>query len=239
MTALLIILGVITGLGLVLSIPVVFDVEYVDTLWLRMRWLFLKKQLIPATKEDEEGSLLQTLLDKFFGGDKNKEEAPQEQAQEDKPPNAFTRFYANEGLAGLIELLRRTVAALKKFRHGLWLGFCIREFHLAVHLSSGDPQELAVRYGKVSAAIFPPLGWLTAKLRSKKGRVRAHITPDFTGKTEREIACTATVSIIPSVLLGATVMLAVRVLFKVVLRFLRGANKKTTSASGQPSKKGT
>jgi len=236
MTALLIILGILAGILLVLSIPVVFHIEYFDQLWLQMRWLCFKKQIVPSAKDEDHVSFWQSMLEKLFGGkDKKAEEPEKESTEEEKPqkPNAFAKFYEYQGLKGYLALLHRTANALKKFRHSVWLSVCLRRFHLAVHLPGDDPQALAVRYGKISAAIFPPLGYITARLRSKKGRVRAQITPDFTGKSEREIACAATVSIIPSVLLGAVIMLAIRIFFNVILKFLRGAKAPKDKAKGE------
>ena len=226
MTALLIVLGVIAGILLLLCIPVVFHVEYKDSFWAQARWLFVRRQLVPGKPEKPKKA-------------KPKKEKPAKEKEKEDPEKAsekkrsiFLRFYDYQGLKGYIRLLQNTVAALKKFRHGLWLGICVRRFHLAVHLSGGDPYALAERYGKTSAAIFPALGWLSARVRSKKGRVRAQITPDFTGQSEREIACAATISIIPLVLIGAALGLLVRLGWNVALKFLRGAKAPKKSPQG-------
>jgi|GEM_PF-1589718 len=222
------VLGIVLFLGLYvllflpLCIPVVLHVKYVDELNLRVRWLFVRKQIVPAKPKKKK---------------KDKPEAPEEAKQvepstesepepedPDKPPSILQRYYEARGLCGFIELLRRTVAALKKFRHGLWLAFCIKRLSLAVHLPGSDPAALAEQYGKVSAAIFPSLGWLATHLRTKKGKIRAHITPDFTGQSEREIKFAATVSVIPAFMLTAALVLLVRLGLRVALKFYLDAN---------------
>jgi len=216
-------LGIYALLFLPLCIPVVLQVKYTDQLYLRVRWLFLRKQIAPAKEKKKK-------KDK---PEKPEEPKPEEPAAEpeaedpDKPPNLFKRYYDARGLGGFIELLRRTVDALKKFRHGLWLAFCIRELKLRVHLPGSDPADLAEQYGKISAAIFPSLGWLATHLRTRKRKIRAHITPDFTGESEREIKVAATVSVIPAFVLTAGLLLGIRLGLRVALKFYVGANSET------------
>jgi len=227
MIALYIIVGIIALIIGTLSIPVLLRLEYIGDVKLQVQWLFLRKQLVPAPPDKPK----KKKKEKPEKEEKPKEEKPKEEGE--KKPNALSRFYEYQGIPGFVELLRRTVAALKKFRHGLWLSFCIRELDLKINLPGGDPEGLAVQYGKLSAAIFPSLGWLCSKLRTKKGRVRANIYPDFTGNSEREIICRATVSVIPSVVIGATFGLLARLGFRVVLKFFRGAKApKETAPEG-------
>lgn len=223
-------LGIYALLFLPLCIPVVLQMKYTDQLYLRLRWLFLRFQIIPAKPQKKK---------------KDKPEKPEEpKSQEsacaeteaepeseglDKPPSILKRYYDARGLRGFIELLRSTVHALKKFRHGFWLAFCIRQLSLRIHLPGSDPAALAEQYGKVSAAIFPSLGWLATHLRTKKGKIRAHITPDFTGQSEREIAFSAKVSIIPAVVLTVALVLLVRLGLRVALKFYLDANSEETT----------
>jgi len=216
MIALAIILGLIFLIIAALAVPVVLQVEYNESLQLKLRWLFLRRQLVPAPPAKKKKEKPKKDKPESEKQDKPKEEGP-------KKPNIFARYYEYQGVAGFVELLRRTVAALKKFRHGLWLSFCIRDLNLAIRLPGDDPEQLAVQYGKISAMVFPPLGWLAASLRTKKGHVRANIYPDFLGQGKREIACRATVSIIPLFVLVSGFMLLVRLGFRVVLKFVRGA----------------
>jgi len=211
-----ILLALFLLLAPVFCIPVNLRVEYIESLSVQLRWLFLKVQLVPSPdkakkKKDKE--------------EEKKEDKPKEEKkQKDGPqkPNILQKFYEYQGIPGFIELLRRTVEVLKQFRHGLWLSFCIRELDLRVSLPGSDPENLAFQYGKLSAAIFPSLGWLCGKLRTRRGKIRANIYPDFTGQSSREIQCTAEVSVIPSMLIGALIMLVVRLGIRVGLKFYQG-----------------
>jgi len=220
MTALYIILGIIALFAALLSVPLVLRVEYADSVSLRLRWLFLTILRIPAPE------------DKKPKKKKKKKEKPEKEKKEEKPkkekekkPSAFQRFYEYQGVSGFIELLQRTVDALKKFRHGLWRCFCIRELRLHMVVLGGEPQELVEKYGKICAAVYPAIGWLSSHLRSRPGKVRATIAPDFTGLAQKEMAATAEVSVVPLLLFAALIMLLIRLGVKVVLKFLSGAKE--------------
>ena len=218
MTALYIILGIIALFVGLLSVPVVLRVEYAGSVTLRLRWLFLTILRVPAP-EDKKPKKKKKKKEK----PKKEEEKKEKKPKEDKGPGAFQRFYQYQGIPGFIELLQRAVEVLKQFRHGMWRCFKIRELRLHMVVMGGEPQELVEKYGKTCAAVYPSLGWLTSHLRSKPGKIHTTIVPDFTGLAQKEIACTAEISIVPRTLIAAVIMLAVRLGVRVALKFLRGA----------------
>jgi len=218
MIALYIILGIIALFAALLSVPVVLRVEYAGSAALRLRWLFFTLLRVPAP-EDKKPKKKKKKKEK----PEEKKEKKEKKPKEDKGPNALQRFYTYQGIPGFIELLQRAVEVLKKFRHGMWRCFKIRELRLHMVVMGDDPQALVEKYGKMCAAVYPSLGWLSAHLRSRPGKVRATIAPDFTGLAEKEIACTAEIHIIPRTLIAAVVMLGVRMGVRVVLRFFKGA----------------
>ncbi|MDR2687846.1 MAG: hypothetical protein LBB75_08840 [Oscillospiraceae bacterium] len=219
MTALYIILGVAALFAGLLCIPLVLRVEYAGSVALRLRWLFLTVLRVPAP----EGKKPRKKKKKKEKPEKEKKKEDKPKKEKEKKPSAFQRFYQYQGLSGFLELLRRTVDALKKFRHGLWYCFRIRELRLHMVVMGGEPQELVEKYGKACAAVYPSLGWLSTHLRSRPGKVRATIAPDFTGLAEKEVACTAEFSVVPLVLLAAVIMLLLRLGIQVALKFLSGA----------------
>ena len=218
MIASYILLGIAALTTALLCTPAVLRVEYAGSVALRLRWLFFTLVRVPAP-EDKKPKKKRKKKEK----PKKEKEEKEKKPKKDKGPNAFQRFYEYQGIPGFIELLRRTVATLKKFRHGLWCCFKIRELKLHMVILGGEPQELVEKYGKTCAAVYPPLGWLSTHLRSKPGEIRTTIVPDFTGLAQKEIACTAEVSVVPLILLAAVVMLALRLGIKVVLKFFSGA----------------
>jgi len=219
MIALYIILGFVALLAGLLCVPLVLRVEYADSVALRLRWLFFTVLRVPAP-EDKKPKKKKKKKEK---PEKEKKKDDKPKKEKEKKPNPLQKFYEYQGIDGFIELLGRTVDALKKFRHGLWRCFCIRELRLHMVVMGGEPQELVEKYGKVCAGVYPALGWLSAHLRSRPGKVRATIAPDFTGLAQKELACRLEVSVVPLLLLGAVIMLLLRLGVKVVLKFLKGA----------------
>ena len=218
MIALYIILGIIALFVILLSVPLVLRVEYADGVALRLRWLFITVLRVPAP-EDKQPKKKKKKKEKKEK-EKKKEDKPKK--EKEKKPNPFQKFYEYQGISGFIELLQRTVEVLKKFRHGLWRCFRIRELRLHMVVMGGEPQELVEKYGKTCAAVYPALGWLSAHLRSRPGKVRATIAPDFTGLAQKEMACTAEISVVPRTLIAAVIALAVRLGIKVALKFFKG-----------------
>ncbi|MDR0530637.1 MAG: hypothetical protein LBG83_01020 [Oscillospiraceae bacterium] len=225
MLALCLILGFFALIVGLLCAPVIVRAEYDKKLTAKARWLFLEFALIPGAEKKP----------KKKKQEKQEEEKPKEEKPKKEGPGALQRFYQNQGIPGFVELLERTVEALKKFRHGLWLCLKIRELRLLMVIQGGEPDKLIEKYGKTCAAVFPSLGWLASHLRTKKGCVRAQITPDFTGFAEKELAAAAELSVCPLLLLGALIALLARLGIKVLLKFLNGAKqppKKQKAASG-------
>ena len=213
MIVLYILLGIVVLFTGLLSVPLIIQAEYAKELSLRVRWLFLRIPVIPGKEKSKKKKK-----------DKPKKEEPEKPKEEgEKEPGVLARFYKYRGISGFIDLLRRTVAVLKKFRHGLWLCLKIRKLRLRMRIKGGDPQDVVEKYGKTCAAVFPALGWLGSHLRSRPGGVRANISPDFTGLAEKEMAFEAEISVCPLLFLHALIMLLVRLGIRVVLKFFRGA----------------
>ena len=232
MVFLYILLGIAALITLLLSVPLIVQAEYGKELTLRLRWLFLRIPIVPAKEKKPKKKK------KKEKPAKEKEEKPKEEKDPNKP-NVIQRFYQYQGIPGFIDLLRRTVEILKKFRHGVWLCFKIRKLHLQMLITGGEPQALVEKYGKTCAAVFPALGWLSSHLRTKRGGVKANISPDFTGFAKQEIAVDAEISICPLVLICAALSMLVRLGFRVVLRFFKGAKPpkapKTEAANAAPA----
>jgi len=235
MVFLYILLGIAALITLLLSVPLIVQAEYGQELTLRVRWLFLRIPIVPAKEKKPKKK-----KKKKEKPEKEKEEKPKKEKDPNKP-NVVQRFYQYQGIPGFIDLLKRTVEILKKFRHGVWLCFKIRKLHLQMLVTGGEPQDIVEKYGKTCAAVFPALGWLSSHLRTKRGGVKAHISPDFTGFAKKEMAFDADVSICPLVLICALLAMLVRLGFRVALRFFKGAKPpkvpKTEAANMPPAQK--
>ena len=209
MVALYIPLGVVALLILLLSVKVRVDAEYIDSFRAKLRWAFLSFDLYP-TKPKEK---------------KPKEEKPKQEEppapEEPKPkkPNPFKTFYENQGYEGVKQLIRDTADAFGSLMKRIQKHLILDELFLFVVVSQNhDAARTAIEYGEACREIFPAMGFICSNLKVKKYDVE--VAPDFLG-TFSSAQFSFSVSIRPIFLINAALVLAVRLLFKVVLKVLR------------------
>ncbi len=228
MTALYIILGIIAFFVIVLSIPVVLDLEYTDAVRCKASWLFLKFDLYP------------------FPEKKKKEEKPKEQKKEEKPEekkeeapkpkkeNFLKTFYNNQGLSGVIELLNNCVAALKRFSVKLVKrAVIIKKFHLDVHITEDDAAATAIKYGKVCSGLYPSLGFICSNMKVKDYKV--NVFADYCGEKTTVEFITET-AFIPRAMINAGIVLVfslLKQLLKVAISNNKASKNKSTNNNNQ------
>ena len=82
-----------------------------------------------------------------------------------------------------------------------------------------DAAETAMQYGRICQMVFPAMSFICSNLTVKKYDVE--IEPDFLGlKNSAQFA--TSIHIRPIFFVNAVIVLAVRLLFNVVLKFLKG-----------------
>ncbi len=228
MTALYIILGIIAFFVIVLSIPVVLDLEYTDAVRCRASWLFLKFELYP------------------FPEKKKKEEKPKEEKKDEKPEekkdeapkpkkeNFLKTFYNNQGLSGVIELLNNCVAALKRFSVKLIKrAVIIKKFHLDVHITEDDAAATAIKYGKVCSGLYPSLGFICSNMKVKDYKV--NVFADYCGEKTTVQFITET-AFIPRAMINAGIALVfslLKQLLRVAISNNKASKNKTTNNNNQ------
>ena len=232
MLGLAIFLGILIFFWMLLRVPVVIAADYADEFTAEVRWLFLRILTVPAPEKKKKKKKPKKEKPKK---EKEKEEKPKE--EKPKEPNILARFYKYQGIPGFIDLLRELVAALKKFGHGIGRSIKVRRFDLQMVITGGDPAEIAEKYGKTCAAVFPALGYLANHTRFKRNCPRRiDIHPEFTGWDKKQLQCGAELAIRPSTLLAAVLALVARLGVLVLLKFLKGAKKpKEPKATAAPA----
>lgn len=100
----------------------------------------------------------------------------------------------------------------------------IREMYLWMTVSdNNDAAQTAIEYGRVCQKVFPAFSFICSTLPVKKYDVQ--VEPDFLGKKNKaEFAFS--ISIRPIFFLNALIVFAFRLLFKVVIKFLKGIKDK-------------
>ena len=210
MTALYIILGTIALIVILFSIKVSVTAEYADSFSLDVQWLFIKLHIFPQTEEQ-----------------KAKREAKKAKKEEKKKKNIFKEFYENQGFGATVELIQTAAAQLGGFMGSIYRAFVIENLKLLLKVSSGDDAARnAVKYGKVCSAVYPSMGFICSNMKVKKYEV--NVVPDFISQ-ENKAQFALSLSVRPIKLTNAVVVLAFRLLFKVLLKLLKGSKKKNKS----------
>ena len=210
MTALYIILGIIAFICLVLLVKVRIDAEYIDGFKLSVSWLFLHFSIYPKTQKEKK--------------------PPKPKKEKPKKPNIFKTFYENQGMDGVIKLVKDSADAVGLMMRSVKKHFIIEELYLWIVVSSNsDAAQTALQYGEICEDVFPALGFICSNLKVKK--YDASIEPDFIGTFSSAQFKTA-FSLRPFFLVGAGIRLVFRLLFKVVLKLLRQKPKKAVVTEG-------
>lgn len=222
-----ILLGIILFFVLILSVKFRVTVHSEDGVDLTVRWLFLKFKILPK-KEKPEKKKKKKKKKEDTKEDKKKDET----VPEPKPPkakkkgdNIFVRFYHNNGVEGVVDLIKRFSEALKTGMGKVMKSFTFEELYISLLVGAGDSAETAIKYGKTCAAVFPAMGLITDTMRVNKYSL--DVNPDFIyGKNNARLH--VQLSVIPRRLINSFIGLGVRIVFKVVLEFLKGSKAKKT-----------
>lgn len=215
MIALYILLGIILLLILLLSVKVRIDAEYIDSFRVKLRWLFLSFDLYPMQKKEKNPKK-----------EKPKKEEPpkaQEEVPKEKKPNPFKTFYENQGFDGVMQLVRDSADAVGGLMKSVKKHLIIDELFLWIVISHNhDAAQTAIEYGEACQDVYPAMGFICSNLKVKKYDVE--IEPDFIG-TFSSAQFAFALSVRPIFLINAGIVLAVKLLFKVVLKLLRAKPK--------------
>lgn len=228
MTALYIILGTIALIVILFSIKVSVTAEYADSFSLDVQWLFIKAHIFPQTEEQKAKKAAK----KAKKEEKKKKKKPEKKKkEEDKPSepkkNIFKEFYENQGFGATVELIQTAAAQLGGFMGSIYRAFVIENLKLLLKVSSGDDAaQNAIKYGKVCSAVYPSMGFICSNMKVKKYEV--NVVPDFISQ-ENKAQFALSLSVRPIKLTNAAVVLAFRLLFKVLLKLLKGSKKKNKS----------
>lgn len=218
MTGLYIFLGIVLFFVFILSVRITVNGEYFDEFKMDVKWLFLKFSVFPANKKKKTKKAPKNK-------DKKEDTSQNDESPTEKKENIFLKFYRNQGFDGVIQLINNTGIALGKLMHSFKKHIVLRKLYLWMTVTGDcDAAKTALEYGRVCQKVFPALSFICTNLTVKK--YDAQIEPDFLG-VKNSAQFVFSVSVRPIFILNAAIVLAVRLLFKVVLKFLNGIKDKT------------
>ncbi len=232
MTGLLIFAGIILFFILLLSIPVVLDLEYLDLFKCRVSWLFLKFNIYPQDESKKKN--------KKKKEPKKKEDVPKERSAEEKPQeikenkmdNFINTFYDNQGIVGIIDLIKNCASYLGKFSKGFLKSIYITKLFINISVTESDAAKTALRYGKICQEVYPPLGFICSSCHIKNYKV--NIWADYCGDKTKG-AFETRILLVPRSVINAAIALVFRLgiqLLKVVFSNIK-AYKNSNMKGGQ------
>lgn len=185
MIVLWILLGLLAAVFLLLLVPVHADVRYREKLELDVRYLFLRRTLLPVPEEPQ--------AEKAEAPPKEKK--PEAQKRKKNPMlEKLVRFKEAEGLSGLLHLagdfLQLTGTSAAKIIRRLK----IRDFDLYVLTGDEDAAAAAILYGQACAVVYPAAEALFTLTKCRRRRVSVDL--DYAVKTPA-VQLAADVSIRP------------------------------------------
>ncbi len=221
MVALYVFLGIVAFFVAILSVKITVSAEFFEEFKLSAGWGLFKFQILPAKKSDKS---------KKEKKPKKKKEEPEPEPEEqpkEKKENIFVTFYNNQGFDGVIQLINNAASDLGKMFKSFKKHIVIRELYLYMTITGGcDAAETALEYGKMCQKIFPAMAYICNSLPVRKYDVE--IEPDFLGN-KNSARFAFSIHIRPIFFINAVIVLVFRLLFNVVLKFLKGIKNKSKS----------
>ena len=229
MIALYIILAVIALIVILFSIKVSVTAVYDETFTLDIKWFFIKLRIYPEDEEKKAKKEAKKAEKEQKKKNSKKEKPKKEKTEESASPksNIFRDFYNNQGFAATVNLIRTAAAQLGGFLKGVYRAFVIENLTVLLRVSAGDDAaQTAIKYGKVCSAVYPAMGFICSNMKVKQYDV--NVVPDFIS-AENTATFKLSLSVRPIKLTNAVIVLAFRLIFKVLLKLLKGSKKNDKS----------
>lgn len=231
MTGLLIFAGIILFFILLLSIPVVLDLEYLDLFKCRVSWLFLKFNIYPQDESKKNKKKKEPKKKEDVPKERPAEEKPQE-IKENKKDNFIKTFYDNQGIIGIIDLIKNCASYLGKFSKGFLKSIYITKLFINIRVTESDAAKTALRYGKICQEVYPPLGFICSSCHVKNYKV--NIWADYCGDKTKG-AFETSILLVPRSVINAAIALVFRLgiqLLKVVFSNIKASKNKNSNMKG-------
>lgn len=219
-----VIFSIVAFFVIVLSIPLKVNLGYDDKISLDIRYLFIKLKILPTdpNKPKKEKAPKEKKTDE----PKKEEDA----APKEKKPNPILEMVKANGFDGMMEVLGNLGNVLKIFGGKLFRSIVFNKVNVNVTVGTGDAASTALKYGKTCQKIYPIMGFLCSNNVVKHHDI--NISADFLANNTSGNFCLE-MNICLRKIINSAIGLVVRLIFDVVLKFLKNSKKKKTP---QPEK---
>ena len=205
---LLILAGIIAVIDLLIFCPVVVKIEFREKLKIKAGYLF---PIIPiptgAEADPEKAAKKEAKKAKREEKKRLKEEkrrlkyekkhpdaaAEEEQTRPEKKENVFTKILKEDGVKGIIELIKELARIVGGLVNKITDHLTISKFDLDIAVSSEDAAKTATTYSYICTAVYPSVSFISEHVRKCRHKIR--IAPVFTReKTQFRLVLKARIS---------------------------------------------
>ena len=238
MIALFIILAIVALIVILFCIKVSVTAVYDETFSLDVKWLFVNLRIYPEDEEKKaKKAAKKAEKEKKKKPKKEKPKSEEEPASSEPKSNIFKDFYHNQGFAATVRLIKTAAAQLGGFLKDVYKAFVIENLTVLLKVSAGDDAaSTAIKYGKVCSAVYPSMGFICSNMKVKQYDV--NVVPDFISG-ENVATFKLSLSVRPIKLTNAVIVLAFRLIFKVLIKLLSGSKNKDNKSVSNTVKGGT
>lgn len=217
MTFLYIVLGIVLFFVAVLSVPLHITIGYDNKINVSIKYLFIKLDLLPVKAKPKKEK-------KPEKEPEQKEEKPKEKTTKEKKPNPLLEMVKANGYDGMMKVLSNLVRIFKIYGGKLMKSVVFDEIYLYICVGTGDAAATAIKYGQTCQKVYPLMGFLCSNNVVKKYDI--DVDSDFlANKTEGEFFFDMHLCL--RKIINASVAMVVRLIFGVVLTFIKGGKNKT------------
>ena len=216
-----VIFGIIAFFVLILSVPLKVTLGYDDKIHLKVKYLFIKLDILPAGPKKKKTPK----KEKTEKEDKpeKKDETPKE-----KKPNPIVEMVKANGYDGMMLVLQNLGKVMKIYSGKLLKSVIFDEIYLYINVGTSDSASTAIKYGEACQKVYPVMGFICSNNLVRKYDI--NVEPDFLAvRTESEFFCDMNINL--RKIINSTIGMVVRLIFKVVITFLKGGKKKAETVA--------
>lgn len=210
-----VIFSIIALFVIILSIPLKVALGYDDKISLDIRYLFVKLKILPTDPNKPKKEKAPK--------EKKPEEPKKEEAPKEKKPNPIVEMAKANGFDGMMEVLGNLGNVLKIFGGKLLRSIVFNKADINITVGTGDAASTALKYGKTCQKIYPIMGFLCSNNVVKHHNI--NISADFLANDTKGNFYFE-MNICLRKIINSAIGLVVRLIFDVVLKFLKNGKKK-------------
>lgn len=210
-----VIFSIIALFVIILSIPLKVALGYDDKISLDIRYLFVKLKILPTDPNKPKKEKAPK--------EKKPEEPKKEEAPKEKKPNPIVEMAKANGFDGMMEVLGNLGNVLKIFGGKLLRSIVFNKADIDITVGTGDAASTALKYGKTCQKIYPIMGFLCSNNVVKHHNI--NISADFLANDTKGNFYFE-MNICLRKIINSAIGLVVRLIFDVVLKFLKNGKKK-------------